>query len=182
MSTGLANSLVDRRASTSPAKAEIGGENSRNQPDWLTEVAASVIHAERGTAKQLAFALGVALGQVYDAADRYSARPLKAWWLPTICEVTGSYALLDVLERRVGRVAFELASADRAGDAMQQALAREVTAFGEFLSETASDMADGRIDPDELQRILPAIDRILARTCEFRSMVIEKAKRDAAGA
>lgn len=174
--------LLDRAPAAAAGKVELRGEISAQQPRWLTDAVASTLHAERGTVKQVAAALGVPDRQVYDVADLHNPKPLKAAWLPTICTVTGSFTLLDVLERRVGRVAFAVVAADGHDDVMQQALAREVTAFGEFLSETAADVADNAIDAGELQRILPAIDRILARTCEFRSMVIEKAKLDAAAA
>lgn len=174
-----ASALLNNMPPAASGKAELRGELSAKQPSWLTEAVASVLHAERGTVKQVAWALGVPERQVYEAGDRYNPRPLKAWWLPTICQVTNNYALLDALERKVARVAFPLIT-ESCGDAMQQALAREVTAFGEFLAETAADLADGRIDGDELKRLLPAIDSIIARTCEYRAMVVAKAKADEA--
>lgn len=170
---------TDRAPAAAPAKAELRGEIS-SQPAWLTEVVAATLHAERGTVKQLAAELGVADRRVYDVADRHNPRSLRASWLPAITHVTGSFAVLDAIERRVGRVAFSAITVDDSDDLLQQALAREVAAFGESLTEIANDMADGRIDPGELDSILKGIDRLLARTCEFRAMVVDKARLDAA--
>lgn len=77
-----------------PVKAELRGEISAQQPAWLTDAVAGSVHAERGTVKRIAAALGVTEARVYEVADRYTPRALRASWIPAIVRECG----LDVLQ------------------------------------------------------------------------------------
>jgi len=174
------SALLHRALPPCPAKAELRGESSPNaQPRWLTEVVSCTLHHERGTVKRVAADLGVREGAVYDVADINGPKPLKAAWIPTICEVTGSFAILDAIEARVGRVAFKLPAVNPHADAMTQELAREARLFADFLHEAADDLADGRLQPHEVKPLLHAIDRLVAGLAQFRARVVRKAAEDA---
>lgn len=175
------SALANRLPASTRTEAELRGEIFPNQqPAWLTEAVVATLHGARGLVKRVAIALGVREKAVYEVGDASAPRALKAAWIPALVLETGSFAILDALERQVGRVAFPIVTKTDRQDVLQQALAREVTAFGEFLSETAADMADGRISESELRRILPEMDSLVARTLEFRALVIAKARTDAA--
>lgn len=135
-------------------KAELRGEIRAKQPRWLTEVVATVVHAERGTAKVLAAELGESIDSVYDAADINSPRPVKAWWIPTICKVTGSVAVLQAIAQQVGCVVFRLPVATYHQDIeLVTHTAKVVQEFGEALAQVSASIADGTITPVERQRI-----------------------------
>jgi hypothetical protein len=159
------------------AKAELRGEVSpKRQPRWLTELVATVLHGERGTAKVVADELPAPIAKVYRVADSNDADPLPAWWIPAVCRVTGSFAILDALEARVGRVAIPIpvptTCAERA-DLVQftAALMREV---GEALSEIGSSIADGTINPVEHQRIQQQIRDAHAALASVDAIVAQK--------
>jgi hypothetical protein len=152
------------------------------QPAWLTAAIRQTVHRTRGLAKVIAAALDCSENHVTDLADPTRRVPMKVYEIEEFVRATGDYEVLDQIEARVGRVAFPVLAANPSGDALQQALAKEVTAFGEFLKETANDLADDTLSQEEMKRLLPAIDRMIARTCEYRELIVKKAASDAMGA
>jgi len=149
--------------------------SSKRQPRELTDVIADVIHADRGLAKVIADALPASLAAVYRVADRHDADALKAYWIPTICRVTRSFAILDVLERAVGRVAFVLPRASTADHAdIVHHSARAMTEVGEALARIAQSIADGTITPEERTLIEREIDDAHTALAAVRSVVAQK--------
>jgi Phage regulatory protein CII (CP76) len=162
----------------SAAKAELRGELSPKQPQYLTDAVGVSVHRVRGTVALLAAALGVPERAVYRAADVNDPEPLKAWWIPEVVRVTNSFAVLDVLEARVGRCAFALPSVNPRVDEMSRELARAVQRFGAFLETNGDVLADGRIEKHEIGPMLRSIDDILAGLSEYRALVLEKFQGD----
>lgn len=157
-------------------KAEPHGEISpKRQPRWLSDVVATVIHAVRGTTKVLADALPASEAAVYRVADINDADPLKAWWIPTICKETGSFAILDAIEREVGRVAFVLPTAVHAGHADVIAhTATVVHEFGEALARVSQSLADGTITDAERQSIDREIGDVHATLASLQALIAQK--------
>lgn len=179
MSSSVA--LLNRIDRAAPVTAKLRGEISPNvQPAWLTDVVAALVHRERGTAKAIADALAVKPRAVYAAADRHDASALRAYWIPTICRETKSFALLDALEAQVGRVAFELPRLAAHDDEMLQELARTVTKFGEFVSENGAALEDGRLEAHEVRTVIKTIDAMIAGLCEYKALFLAKAEQDGA--
>lgn len=169
---------IDR---ATPATAKLRGEISpKRQPQWLSDLVADVVHADRSNAKVIADALGVKLRAVYAAADRHDASALPAGWIPTVCLELKSFAILDALEAQVGRVAFSLPQVKPTVDEMHLELARTVTGFGTFLQANGLALADRRIEPSEAKPLLSSIDAMLAGVAEYRAMVVTKLEQDAA--
>lgn len=163
-----------------PVKAQLRGEISANrQPQWLTDVVASVIHAVRGTTKAIALALGVPEGAVYKVADINDPNALKAFWIPTITRETGSFVILDALEAQVGRVAFVLPSGE-ASDELHRRVAATVKEFGEMLQTSGRALEDGHLSLQERDALVMEIDESVRVLCEYRAAVIAKAQKDAA--
>jgi hypothetical protein len=162
-----------------PLPGEFAGEIS-TQPGWMTRAVHDVIHAHRGTVKVIADALGLKREKaIYQVADGNDPKPIKAWWIPTITRITGSFAILDALEAQVGRVAFVLPPVNPRVEEMNRELARLLQEFGQFLETNGIVLADGKIEPHEVPSMLKAIDAILAGVSEYRAMVLEKATSDA---
>lgn len=166
---------IDRPIS---AIAELEPKRSAKQPAWLTEAVAVSVHRERGTAKAIAAELGIAIERVYEVADVNSPKPLKAGWIPAIVTETHSFAVLDALERAVGRVAFQLphaVSPDHAdivkhtADAMRE--------FGEALSVVSSSIADGTICQQERAHIARQIGDVHAALASLQALVDQHAQR-----
>lgn len=186
----MPSACLQRNDVGAAARPKLRGEIPTNQqPVWIYDAVRETVHPsrarvvverERGVAKVIADALGCKENHVTDLADPTRRVPLKAFEIVDIVRASGSFAILDALERQVGRVAFPVVAETDRQDVLQQALAREVTAFGEFLGEIAADMADGRIDEEELRRDLREIDALVARTLEFRALLIAKARKDVA--
>jgi hypothetical protein len=177
-------SRVDSVTSSGPAKAQLRGETSsegspRRQPKWLTEVVASVLKDVRGTVKAIAIALNVQEGAVYKVADLHDPNALKAFWIPTITQETGSFAILDALEAQVGRVAFVLPSG-AASDELHARVAATVKEFGEMLQTSGTALEDGHLSIAERDALVREIDESVRVLCEYRAAVITKASKDAA--
>jgi hypothetical protein len=166
---------LDSIGRPSLAKAELRGERSAQQPDWLTTAVADCVHAERGTVKRVAATLGVPVGAVYEVADRYDTKPLKAWWIPAIVRETGSYDVLDAIERHVGRVAFLLPVASPEQTDVVAQTARVATEFGEALGEVASAIADGTITEAEQQRVERQIGDVHQALAALQALIARKA-------
>lgn len=174
------HSMLQSAPHPSSLKAELRGETSAKQPRWLTEVVATSVHAVRGTVKRLAAALGERESAVYERADINHPKPVPAWWLPTLCRETGSFAVLDEIERQVGRRAFQLPAMDPIhGEFFEQASAL-VVSIAETVDTLPGILKDGRIDADERARFRSEAERAIADLWRLVSMVEQKAERDAA--
>lgn len=157
-------------------KPECEGEISpKRQPRWLTDVVATVIHAVRGQVKVIAQEVPASEAAVWRVADINNAEALKAWWIPAICRVTGSFAILDAIEREVGRVAFSLPQATHADHVdVVQHTGRSMQEFAEVLSRVSHSIADGTITDQERQHIDREIDDVYASLAGLKALIKQK--------
>jgi hypothetical protein len=170
---------ADGSAAVTAGKRELRGEISpKQQPMWLTGPVVETLHADRGVVKRIAIALEIPEREVYRVADAQGPRPLPAYWMPTIIGETGSFAILDAVEARVGRVAFPLPVLPAHHDELNRELARTVTMFGEFLQVHGETLADGVLEAYEAATLLRALDDVIAGACEYRALVVTKARQD----
>lgn len=167
------NSQLNSIRRPAPLPAELGGETSA-QPRWLTEVVATTVHAERGTVKRIAAALGVGDGRVYEVADINAPKPLRAAWVPTFCAETGSLAILEALAHQCGAVVFKVPTAvnPEHADVVQHA-ARSMKEVGEALAAVGTSVADGTITAAERTHIEQQIDEAHAALAAL-SLVVER--------
>lgn len=175
----MPTALLDRAPAVADRQRKLRGEISPNaQPAWLYDAVRQTVHATRGTAKVIQDALGSTYQHVTDLADASRHVALKAFEIPDIVRATGSFAILDALEAKVGRVAFTLPATNPNVDEMNRELARTVKEFGAFLETNGDVLADGVIEPREVPPLLGAIDQMLADLSEYRALVVRKAERD----
>lgn len=176
-----ASSALNRIARPAIAKAELRGEIPANkQPQWLTAAIVGSVHAVRGTVKAIAAALGERDSAVYEVADANAQRALKAWWIPAIVRETGSFDILDAIEREVGRVAFRLPDPIQTDhDELHAGLARTLNDVGAFVKQHGDALADNRLTADECARLDVEIARAIAGLCEYRELARRRAERDA---
>jgi acyl-CoA hydrolase len=144
----------------SPLPAELGGEISPNaQPRWLTDTIATAVHAERGTVKRIAAALQVGDGRVYEVADINAPKPLRAAWIPTFCQETGTLAILEAIAHQCGAVVFRLpATANPEHQDVVLHAASTMKEVGEALTAVSASLADGTITDAERVEIERQID------------------------
>lgn len=160
----MSTSRLESIRATERPPARLRGETPvRLQPEWLTDAVRESVHGERGRAKAIALALNVAEGAVTDAADPTRRVSLKAYWIPAIVAESGCFAILDALERAVGRVAFQLPRALSADHAdIVQHTGQSMQEFSEVLSHVAMSIQDGTITAVECQRLEQQIDEAQA--------------------
>ncbi len=70
-----------------------------------------------------------------------------------ICEVTGDLGPLQAMASRLGQMMTPMPHATAVDGDLARKLAETCKEFGEFVSEISGDLADGRVTPNELQRI-----------------------------
>lgn len=102
-------------------------------------------------AKAIAQGMNLPVGTLYEIADEHRERKLRAEEIPSLVLATRNFAVLDAIERAVGRVGVTLPSA---GD--DATVARSVEAireFGEFLQELGAAASDGRVTRSEAARV-----------------------------
>jgi hypothetical protein len=157
------------------AVAQLRGEIPSKQPAWLTEAVVSAVHGERGRAKSIAAALRVSEDSVYAVADINNPKPVRAYWLPTLCRETGSFAPLDALEAQLNRVAFQLPAATTADHSDVVAhTALTVQHFGEALTQVSASLQDGTITREEEAAIVKEIADVHAALASLQALVSRK--------
>lgn len=77
--------------------------------------------------------------------------PLKK--LIPLIEVTGDFQVLDFIERSLGRVAINAPKSVNSLSDMCRLSLRSVKEFGELMSNVEVSLSDGRITPEEKERI-----------------------------
>lgn len=70
-----------------------------------------------------------------------------------ICEVTGDLGPLQAMAGRVGQMLMPMPASGQADGDLARKLAEACKEFGEFVTEISGDLADGRVTPNEMQRI-----------------------------
>jgi uncharacterized membrane protein YebE (DUF533 family) len=90
---------------------------------------------------------------VYDAANRYAARQLKAAWLPAIVAETG-LGVLQAIAQQCGAVvvALPVATNDAHADLVNHA-ATVMRETADVLTAVSASLADGRLTDSERQQI-----------------------------
>lgn len=102
-------------------------------------------------AKAIAQGMNVPTSILYDIADETRERKLRAEEIPSLILATRNFAVLDAIERAVGRVGVPL---PMAGDGATVARSVEaIREFGEFLQELGAAAADSRVTRDEAARV-----------------------------
>lgn len=149
------------------------------QPFWLTEAVATQIHATRGTVKRIKAALGVEEREVYRVADINDPKPLKAHWIPTICQETGSFLILDILEARVGRRAFLCPPAHPDHGEFFDQTARCFCTLSDAAQSLPEILRDGVINPAERAEFLALAREAQAQLARLIDLVETKAADDA---
>lgn len=162
------------------AQRKLRGEVLVNvQPRQLQLAIYQTIHGRRGDSKIIADALGIKPNAVLELADPLRRVPLKVHQVVPMVRATNCYAIPDLIDQELGRVAFSLPSVNPHAEEMNRELARDVTAFGEFLRENGMALEDGVIEPHEVKPLLGAIDSMIAGLSRYRALVLAKARVDA---
>lgn len=71
----------------------------------------------------------------------------------TVCEVTGDLGPLQAMAGRLGQMVMPIPAATGVDGDLARKLAEACKEFGEFVTEISGDLADGRVTPNEMQRI-----------------------------
>lgn len=102
-------------------------------------------------AKAIAQNMNVPVSVLYEIADEYRERKLRAEEIPSLILATRNFAVLDTIERAVGRVGVALPVA---GDGITLARSAEaIREFGEFLREIGQAAIDGTVTRDEAAQV-----------------------------
>ena len=124
-------------------------------------------------AKAIAADMNLSIGTLYDIADETRERKLRAEEIvPLIRAAHGNFAVLDVIERALGRIAFSVPSSGRPGEVLALS-AESAQRFGQFLQDIVRFDADGVWTPDEVERAKRRRDQLFAVV----SAAIEQAER-----
>jgi hypothetical protein len=98
--------------------------------------------------------VGTNVAYLRAAASQYDeTHQLQARLIVPITVATGNFALLDFMERMVGRVAVRLPDVDVADVDLFAMSARLVKEVGDTLDAVRAAVADGRITAEEVDRI-----------------------------
>ena len=73
--------------------------------------------------------------------------------LVTICEVTGDLGPLQAQAERLGQLLIPMPNAAVVGNDVAAKMAATCKSFGELIAEYSSDLADGKVTPNEILRI-----------------------------
>jgi len=108
------------------------------------------------------------LGVGYQSLAYYlSARNnIPAFLLPDICKALNDYAPLNVLEERVGRVAYHIPihSGNDIAKNDLMAIQHLIKEVGQALEGLSSTLEDGRVEEHELERTIPQLHDVI-REC-----------------
>lgn len=128
--------------------------NGLTLKDILREM---VFSNKRWTARQIAEQLGCSYSMLCNACNgELDEWKFAARYIAPITNLTGDYRLLDFLEARVGRVAFDLpALPDLTTDQnrVDSLITKNTQLFGETLGHIGEALRDGHVDDFEIKRI-----------------------------
>lgn len=112
--------------------------------------------------KAIAQGMNLPVNALYDIADEQRERKLRAEEAPSlVLAADRNFLVLDVIERLVGRIAFEVPRSLRAGDVLALS-AESAQHFGRFLAHMAKSDADGTWNADEVARAKRKRDLLFA--------------------
>ena len=125
------------------------------------------------TPQEIAERMNLPLGTLYDIADQQRTRELRAREVPGLVLATNNHLIPDVIETRIGRVAYLLPTALGQGPLLEKA-ANAVREFGELLQELHQAIADGRMTLDEAEQVskeglevIAAVQELMAQSKEM---------------
>ena len=129
--------------------------------------------------------LAVEIGVGYQSLAYYlSARNnVPAFILPAVCKALNNYEPLNLLESKVGRVAYhvpDLSGFNLAKDDLNavQKLVREV---GEALEALGETLRDGIVEEEELERTIPQLHDVIRECVRLEHWLKKRCATDRAG-
>ena len=112
--------------------------------------------------KAIAQGMNLPVNALYDIADEHRERQLRAAETPSLVLAAARHFLvLDVMERLVGRVAFEIPRSVRPGDVLALT-AESAQRFGKYLAFMAKADGDGDWTLEEIARAKQKRDLLFA--------------------
>jgi hypothetical protein len=162
-------------------QSKLRGEISEKQPRWFTDAIADQVYAQRGAVKSIASELGIPDKEhrIYAIADRNKPAICPAFYLPAICQATGTFTVLDVLEAQVGRRAFVLPSASLEGGEFFEQSTECFATLSKAVQQLPGILEDGHISDEERARFVAKASEGQAALARLVDMVDTKAAADA---
>jgi hypothetical protein len=154
---------VGRKACRSGQRCEIGS---------LAEAIDCTVHHSDPTLKQIAERIGKTEGYLRASSSQYDdSHKFQAELIVPITVATGNFAILDYMERQVGRVALTVPDGLGRGDVFERTadLMREL---GEAIEEIRRTLTDGRVEAAEAERVKKEIHDIQRAAAALQACVI----------
>ena len=96
---------------------------------------------------------------------------LPAAALPTICRIVNDFAILDVIEHKLGRVAVKMDVALNGYMPETVELQRFIREFGEAVQTVAATLEDGRVDDHELPATIKELSDVIEQALRLQYML-----------
>ena len=96
---------------------------------------------------------------------------LPAAALPTICRIVNDFAILDVIEHKVGRVGVKMDVTLEGAMPETVQLQRFIREFGEAVHTVAATLEDGRVDDDELPATIKELSDVIEQALRLQYML-----------
>ena len=150
-------------------------------PSLRERVHACVLRSSRLDGKAIAKRLGIPYQIFMSDVSGQPKHKLNAEWLLPIMAVTGSIEPLQFMAREMGGVFVKVEPCAGTGGLMGTLIA-SVKEFGDYATECAADIADGKLPRDQHDRILKEGQEALAAIAAMLEMVREVHKEQFGGA
>ncbi len=126
-------------------------------------------------AKAIAEDMGMALSLLYDIANpEKTRRRLRAEEVPALVKASGNTLVLDVMERRVGRVAFDLPMGVVGRDDLFAATASACRELGEAVDAVREAFTDGRVSMREADRVRQEFSQAFAALARLEALALQQ--------
>lgn len=150
----------------------------RCEPRTFAEAVDCALHHSALPLADIAEQISVNPGYLRTAASQYDeTHQLQARLIVPITRATGNFALLDYLERSVGRVAIRLPEADTGDGNLFEQGARLAKEMGDTFEAVRAALADGRVTAEELDRIAREMHEMHQAAAVLEAMVRRLADR-----
>ena len=104
-------------------------------------------------------------------------RHLPAHLLPQICVLLNNYEVLDFLESKAGRVAFQLPKLDTNLELEVAAISNLIKEVGEALESVGETLADGIVEDKELSITIPKLEAVIRECASLKYLLEETARK-----
>ncbi len=140
--------------------------------DAITE---TVLHTPTAPAKAIAEDMGLALSLLYDIANpELTRRRLRAEEVPALVKASGNPLVLDVMEGRVGRVAFTLPLGVVGREDLFAATATACRELGDAVEAVRAAFSDdGRMSPREAARVRQEFHQAFAALARLETLALQ---------